>query len=555
MTATELSAVLRATQRPLPPRFYRLLEHSRTTTPPFDPDPTPRRSMPRPTPNDPAKPRRSSTNRSPTALAPTTQRCHTMRILECQRNACSYWGMDMTWTSTRFVLRLYVRGKGVGQRTLRRGALVSLQDVRRRRSISRLVIVLQAAAAQAVGQRPDTRSIFLKLFKDIPNADMEMLVPGARLQMPKLERGKLGVSIVSGLCLVGYQLVRPCSSRQSVSSPLGRSAHCLALRLRLSAVLRLPVSLKHLQSQAHAEPLLSKSRQQLPASIIACSTRPRNRKAAKRSWRTSFPAAKGRRRWHDGRQLDDASKSTCTSTPASKSISKSATPCASWRPLGSPRNDNGTVSPDSSYRRLATLDAMPSHAIFTREMMNDEPLDLGAGPRDRDVGRAKDLRAGPQPQGPSRPEHRPAALPGARAGQSCRQGAIEAGTTATRSRRASPNCGQDQGLARQAISATPTARSSSPAAPAAACCCAVFATVDPGDEVIVFDPYFVGYPPMISLAGEAGRHRHLSGLSARRGPRRRRDHAAHEGDPVQHAVQPDGCRVASGGRSRVGRPR
>ena len=30
---------------------------------------------------------------------------------------------------------------------------------------------------------------------------------------------------------------------------------------------------------------------------------------------------------------------------------------------------------------------------------------------------------------------------------------------------------------------------------------ALCATVNPGDEVIVFDPYFVGYPPMVTLAG------------------------------------------------------
>ncbi len=46
-----------------------------------------------------------------------------------------------------------------------------------------------------------------------------------------------------------------------------------------------------------------------------------------------------------------------------------------------------------------------------------------------------------------------------------------------------------------------TAMSSSPAAPAAGCCSRCFAVVNPGDEVITTDPYFVAYPHMVALAG------------------------------------------------------
>ena len=43
----------------------------------------------------------------------------------------------------------------------------------------------------------------------------------------------------------------------------------------------------------------------------------------------------------------------------------------------------------------------------------------------------------------------------------------------------------------QPSSTTPIAKSSSPAAPAADLLLAMMALVNPGDEVIVFDPYFV----------------------------------------------------------------
>ncbi len=49
--------------------------------------------------------------------------------------------------------------------------------------------------------------------------------------------------------------------------------------------------------------------------------------------------------------------------------------------------------------------------------------------------------------------------------------------------------------------ATPTAKCSSPAAPAAGLLLAMMALVNPGDEVIVFDPYFVTYEPLVKLMG------------------------------------------------------
>ena len=49
---------------------------------------------------------------------------------------------------------------------------------------------------------------------------------------------------------------------------------------------------------------------------------------------------------------------------------------------------------------------------------------------------------------------------------------------------------------------------------------AMLVLVNPGDEVIVFDPYFVMYDALAAVAGREGRvHRHLSRLPHRPGPR------------------------------------
>ncbi len=58
---------------------------------------------------------------------------------------------------------------------------------------------------------------------------------------------------------------------------------------------------------------------------------------------------------------------------------------------------------------------------------------------------------------------------------------------------------------------------------------AMLALVNPGDEVIVFDPYFVMYEPLVKLVGGVPvADRHLSRLSRRSRPGARGDHAAHE---------------------------
>src|SRR5207237_56199 len=57
-----------------------------------------------------------------------------------------------------------------------------------------------------LGKHADTNSVFIKVFKDIPKVDMEMLLPGARVQMPRFDQGKLGASLLSTLGWVGYKI-------------------------------------------------------------------------------------------------------------------------------------------------------------------------------------------------------------------------------------------------------------------------------------------------------------------------------------------------------------
>jgi len=119
----------------------------------------------------------------------------------------SDWGveMDLCWDVFERV-DVFYRGKGVGLRTRRPWwRLFRTQEVIVP-TFSRVVFILKQQPHRRLGPAADTDSVFLKLFKDIPQMDIEMLLPGTRLKMPRLERGKLGGSVLGSIGYVAYRL-------------------------------------------------------------------------------------------------------------------------------------------------------------------------------------------------------------------------------------------------------------------------------------------------------------------------------------------------------------
>lgn len=119
----------------------------------------------------------------------------------------SDWGieMDVCWDVFDRV-EVYYRGKGVGLRTRRPWwRLFRSQEVIVP-TFSRVVFILKQREHPRLGPQADTDNVFLKLFKDIPQMDIEMLLPGTRLRMPRLERGKLGGSVLGSIGYVALKL-------------------------------------------------------------------------------------------------------------------------------------------------------------------------------------------------------------------------------------------------------------------------------------------------------------------------------------------------------------
>jgi len=126
-----------------------------------------------------------------------------MKIME----GASDWGVDMDvcWDAFDHV-NVYVRGKGFGNRSRRLWYKFFRREEVTVPTFSRVVVALKQRPHHRLTGDADTQNVFLKLFKDIPQMDIEMLLPATRVKMPWLDRCKLGGSMTSSIGYVGWKL-------------------------------------------------------------------------------------------------------------------------------------------------------------------------------------------------------------------------------------------------------------------------------------------------------------------------------------------------------------
>lgn len=105
-------------------------------------------------------------------------------------------------------LEVYTRGEETGTRFRRVWYKFFRKECVQVPLYQRLMLMAKLKASARLPESVDTADVFIKLFKEVPKLDLEMLLPGARLVMPGSMRLKLGGSLVSGLLLIGYNIVK-----------------------------------------------------------------------------------------------------------------------------------------------------------------------------------------------------------------------------------------------------------------------------------------------------------------------------------------------------------
>ncbi|MFY7952860.1 MAG: DUF3754 domain-containing protein, partial [Armatimonadaceae bacterium] len=133
-------------------------------------------------------------------LAQANYRRLSREELEEIMRGASHWGVDMRVEWEAFEkLDVYVRGLTTGPRTVRKWYHLFRKREVQVPVFSRVVIMLRQREHKALGKGADTKNVFLKLFKDIPQMDVEMLLPGTRIRMGLFDKLRLGGSGVGSL--------------------------------------------------------------------------------------------------------------------------------------------------------------------------------------------------------------------------------------------------------------------------------------------------------------------------------------------------------------------
>ena len=127
--------------------------------------------------------------------------------IERVMQGASDWGVDMSVAWDAFDrIELFYRGKGVSRRTRRRW-----QNRWRKEEIvvptfNRIAVIVKQRPHRRLGPNADIKNVFIKMFKDIPQMDIEMLLPATKVKMPLFDRLKLGGSMTSSFGYVGWKL-------------------------------------------------------------------------------------------------------------------------------------------------------------------------------------------------------------------------------------------------------------------------------------------------------------------------------------------------------------
>ncbi len=120
--------------------------------------------------------------------------------------SASDWGINLEVNFDVFDrLEIFARGDVVGHRT-KRSWRSRLRPVEVAIPVyQRLVLILRLRPGHQPTRVVDTESVYIKVFKDIPKVDLEMLLPGTRVKLSLVDRGKIVLPTLSGIALAVWK--------------------------------------------------------------------------------------------------------------------------------------------------------------------------------------------------------------------------------------------------------------------------------------------------------------------------------------------------------------
>jgi hypothetical protein len=103
-------------------------------------------------------------------------------------------------------LELFVRGDVLGRLHRRSWSKLWKKQEIHIPQYQRLVLIVKLRPHKRLDRDIDTSRVYLKIFKDIPKADHDMLLPGARVRFSKLDRALIIYPLAAGIGLTMYNI-------------------------------------------------------------------------------------------------------------------------------------------------------------------------------------------------------------------------------------------------------------------------------------------------------------------------------------------------------------
>jgi hypothetical protein len=187
--------------------YHKQLEALKDAYAPFDPD----------TETRPLKPlapleRPEQRNKTFEAFIGLMERANFKRLSRQEIQAAidelpTDWGIATYVDLNQFEhLEVFARGDIKGVRTRRRWSRLWREEKFKLPVYSRLVMMLKLKKGKGVDSEINTDAVFLKVFKDVPKADLDMLLPGAKVRLSATDRGLILYPLVAGVGLMGFNI-------------------------------------------------------------------------------------------------------------------------------------------------------------------------------------------------------------------------------------------------------------------------------------------------------------------------------------------------------------
>ena len=105
-------------------------------------------------------------------------------------------------------LEIFARGYRVVEARRRRWQNFYREEVIELPEFQRLIMAFRLKSDQEMDESIDASKVYLKTFKNIPETDLETLLPGSKIKLSMIDRGKIILPTISGAAITIFKLLR-----------------------------------------------------------------------------------------------------------------------------------------------------------------------------------------------------------------------------------------------------------------------------------------------------------------------------------------------------------